>query len=192
MRTKAGPTTGPTTDPKREPAAGTVAGTARTGETEVRAQDEVGAERSGNGAATTHAAEVTAARVWRGLRALVLERNERRKETSDALGMSFFRIKALRRIAAAPSQMSELADRLACDRPYLTLVVDDLEKRGLVERHQHPADRRCKIVSATPAGQEAAARANAVLDAPPAALLALSPADLAALDRITAALTTED
>jgi DNA-binding MarR family transcriptional regulator len=108
-----------------------------------------------------------AERVWNNLRALVLEQNERRKETAEALGMSFFRVKALRRIAAHPSKMSELAAELACDRPYLTLVVDDLESRGLVERHQHPADRRCKIVSATPGGHEVAARANEILGTPP-------------------------
>ncbi|SHL03297.1 MarR family winged helix-turn-helix transcriptional regulator [Actinacidiphila paucisporea] len=129
-----------------------------------------------------------AERVWRNLRALVLERNERRKEVAEALGMSFFRAKALRRIARRPSQMSELAAELASDRPYLTLVVDDLEKRGLVERRQHPTDRRCKIVSATEAGLAAAARANAILGSPPAALLTLSAADLADLDRITSSL----
>jgi DNA-binding MarR family transcriptional regulator len=106
----------------------------------------------------------------------------------DALGMSFFRIKALRRIAAKPSRMSELAAQLATDRPYLTLVVDDLVKRGLAERHQHPTDRRCKIVSATEAGHAVAARANAILGTPPPNLATLPPDDLAALDRIVAAL----
>jgi DNA-binding MarR family transcriptional regulator len=142
---------------------------------------------------TTEAAGTaeTAERVWRNLRALVLERNERRKETVDALGMSFFRIKVLRRVAATPGRLSELAAELGSDRPYLTLVVDDLAKRGLVERHQHPADRRSKIVTATPEGLRAAARANAILGTPPPALLALPPADLAALARITAALTDQ-
>ncbi|NJP42170.1 MarR family transcriptional regulator [Streptomyces sp. PRB2-1] len=104
--------------------------------------------------------------------------------------MSFFRVKALRRIAAQSYRMSELAAELASDRPYLTLVVDDLEQRGLVQRTQHPTDRRCKIVSATPAGQAAAARANAILGTPPPALLALPAADLATLDRITSELAT--
>ncbi|WP_329179125.1 MarR family winged helix-turn-helix transcriptional regulator [Streptomyces sp. NBC_01477] len=134
------------------------------------------------------AARETAERVWRNLRAVVLERNERRKEVAEAIGMSFFRVKALRRIAARPYRMGDLATELASDRPYLTLVVDDLEKRGLVERTQHPTDRRSKIVSATPAGLATAARANAILGTPPPALLGLSAADLAALDRITAAL----
>jgi DNA-binding MarR family transcriptional regulator len=85
--------------------------------------------------------------------------------------------------------MSELATELGTDRPYLTLLVDDLVKRGLVERHQHPTDRRCKIVTATPEGLATAARANAILGTPPPALKSLSPEDLATLDRITAALT---
>jgi DNA-binding MarR family transcriptional regulator len=124
--------------------------------------------------------------------ALVLERDERRKQVAEELGMSFFRAKALRRIADRPSRMSELAARLACDRPYLTLVVDDLEKRGLVERHQHPTDRRCRIVTATPEGQRTAARANAILNEPPAVLRDLPAEDLAALDRIIGLLLAGD
>ncbi|MFI0719750.1 MarR family winged helix-turn-helix transcriptional regulator [Streptomyces sp. NPDC021224] len=142
------------------------------------------------GRAPGQGAQQTAAeRAWGNLRSLVLEHNERRKEVAEALGMSFFRVKALRRIAKhaeQPYRMSELAAELACDRPYLTLVVDDLEERGLVRRTPHPDDRRAKIVSATPAGLATAARANAILGTPPPALLALPPEDLAALDRITA------
>lgn len=147
------------------------------------------ADPPGGSPGDSPAAEQTAAeRVWGHLRALVLERNERRKEVADALGMSFYRVKALRRIAKHPYRMSELAAELASDRPYMTLLVDDLEQRGLVQRTQDPADRRSKIVSATPAGLAAAARANAILGTPPPALLALPPDDLAALDRITAGL----
>ncbi|SEF46688.1 DNA-binding transcriptional regulator, MarR family [Actinacidiphila yanglinensis] len=147
-----------------------------------------GAAAARGAAAQGAAADGTPERVWRNLGALVLEQNESRKKIVEALGMSFFRAKALRRIAAQPSSMSELAARLSSDRPYLTLVVDDLEKRGLVERHQHPTDRRCKIVSVTAAGRATADRANAILGTPPPALAALPPEDLAALDRIVAAL----
>ncbi|SEN27829.1 MarR family winged helix-turn-helix transcriptional regulator [Actinacidiphila rubida] len=144
------------------------------------------------GTAGTDDATATAERVWRRLRALVLEQNERRKETADALGMSFFRVKALRRIAAEPMRMSELAVELGSDRPYVTLVVDDLVKRGLVERNPHPTDRRSKIVTVTPDGKAAAARADAILSTPPDAVSALPPEDLAALDRITAVITAGD
>jgi DNA-binding MarR family transcriptional regulator len=133
----------------------------------------------------------TAIGVWRDLRDLVLDRNERRKEVAEALGMSFFRIKALRRIAASPAKLADLADDLLTDRPYITLVVDDLAKRGLVERTPHPTDRRAKIVRVTDAGATAAAEAGRILDAPPPALRDLGADDLAALERITVKLRGE-
>jgi DNA-binding MarR family transcriptional regulator len=134
----------------------------------------------------------TAARVWRGLRALVLDRYDRRKEVCAALDMSFIRAKALRRLAGGPTTMRELAAALATDAPYTTLVVDDLERRGLVARSAHPDDRRRKLVTATPAGVRAARRAEEILNEPPAPVLALTGADLAALDRIVAKLLAGD
>lgn len=133
-----------------------------------------------------------AARVWQGLRALVHERYDRRKEVSDALGMSFVRAKALRYLTAdGPMSMRRLATALATDAPYTTLVVEDLVSRGLVERTEDPADRRAKIVRVTPAGAKAAAHAEAILSAPPAPLLGLSAADLATLDRIVTTLLND-
>jgi DNA-binding MarR family transcriptional regulator len=129
----------------------------------------------------------SADRVWLGMSALVLN-NDRRKEVSDALGISFFRAKALRRLAKAPMCQRDLAAMLSTDRPYTTLLVDDLERRGLVERTVDPDDRRSKIVTATPAGIAAAELADRILDTPPKALRDLDPADLEALDRIIAAL----
>lgn len=144
------------------------------------------------GARADEGADEVTARVWRNLRAVLLERGERRKEIVEAIGMSFFRVKVLRRVAVAPAPLSELATRLGSDRPYLTLVVDDLAKRGLVERHQHPTDRRSKIVSATPEGRAVAARAEEILGTPPPALRALPEADLAVLDRIMTTLAAEE
>ncbi|MBT2383554.1 MarR family winged helix-turn-helix transcriptional regulator [Streptomyces sp. ISL-11] len=138
---------------------------------------------------TTHETTPAAAqRAWANLREIVLGGNERRKEVIDALGMSFFRVKALRRLARRPLTLRELAEELLTDRPYTTLVVDDLAGRGLVERTANPADRRSKIVSVTAAGREAAERAERILGTPPAALLDLPEDDLAALDRIAARL----
>ncbi|HKB31586.1 MAG TPA: MarR family transcriptional regulator [Streptosporangiaceae bacterium] len=136
-------------------------------------------------------AAAQAARVWRGLRQLVLERNDRRRAVCEALGMSFIRAKALRLLSAGPMTMRDLAAELPADAPYTTLVVDDLERRGLAGRAVHPADRRSKIVTLTPAGAEAAGRAERILGEPPAALRDLDPADLAALDRIVTALLGE-
>lgn len=128
--------------------------------------------------------DATPARVWRNLRTLVLERNERRREVADALGMSFFRVKALRRIAAAPVTPGELASDLMSDRPYITLVVDDLARRGLVDRTPHPDDRRRKVVAVTAAGAAAAAEAERILGTPPPALVALPQDELVLLDRV--------
>ncbi|MCW2915449.1 MAG: hypothetical protein JWN52_3517 [Actinomycetia bacterium] len=136
---------------------------------------------------------VTATRVWNGMRTLVLDLHDRRNEVCEALGMSFIRAKALRRLALGPRTMRELAAELATDAPYTTLVVDDLEKRGLVERTVHPGDRRAKIVTATPAGLAAAELAERILSEPPAPLLGLASTDLDTLDRIvTALLATPD
>jgi DNA-binding MarR family transcriptional regulator len=107
--------------------------------------------------------------------------------------MSFVRTKALRRIAARPMPVSDLAAELLTDRPYATLIVDDLVRRGLVERTTDPADRRRKILSATPEGAAAAALAEEILlGTPPAGLAEADPADLAAVDRVVAALVREN
>ncbi|TDD65430.1 MarR family winged helix-turn-helix transcriptional regulator [Actinomadura rubrisoli] len=132
-----------------------------------------------------------AARAWRNLHILLHERGDKRREVTEALGMSFFRTKALRRLSARPMTLRELADTLLTDRPYTTLVVDDLVERGLVERAPNPADRRSKIVSVTAAGRAAAAEADRILGTPPAVLRELPPEDLAALDRIAARLVED-
>jgi DNA-binding MarR family transcriptional regulator len=129
-----------------------------------------------------------AGRSWAGLRALVLELHDRRKDVVTELDLSFIRAKALIRVAAEPLGMRRLAARLGIDAPYTSVIVGDLEQRGLVTREPHPRDRRAKLVRATDAGRREAARANRILDAPPAALLALPPEDLAHLDRIVATL----
>jgi DNA-binding MarR family transcriptional regulator len=131
---------------------------------------------------TEHAGE--AASAWRAMRALVLDLNDRRGEAAAALGMSFVRVKALRRLAGAPMTMSELAAELSIDPPYTTVVIDDLEERGLVERRPDAADRRRKIVAVTPEGRRLASSAQDILDRPPPALEALPAGDLTALDRI--------
>ncbi|MDL4771323.1 MULTISPECIES: MarR family winged helix-turn-helix transcriptional regulator [Thermomonosporaceae] len=129
-----------------------------------------------------------AGRAWRNLRILMHERGDRRREVTEALGLSFFRVKALRRIAAGPTTLGELAEGLLTDRPYTTLVVEDLVKRGLAERAPNPGDRRSKIVSVTAAGRAAADEAERILDTPLPALHDLPGGDLAALDRIAARL----
>jgi DNA-binding MarR family transcriptional regulator len=133
-------------------------------------------------------APAAAVRIWKGIRALVLDRHDRRAQVVEALGMSFIRIKALRHLAAEPMTLRHLAAELSTDAPYTTVVVDDLARRGLVERTTHPDDRRAKIVTVTAAGLAAARKAEQLLGEPPAPLLALDADELATLDRLIAKL----
>jgi len=133
-----------------------------------------GAGRSGGDAASE---------VWLLMSDLVLD-HERRRRVSDALGLSFSRARAVRRLARRPMSMGELAAALGIDRPNATVLVDELESLGLVGRRPHPTDRRARIVEATRKGKAMARRADEILGTPPAALSALSADDLDALRRI--------
>jgi DNA-binding MarR family transcriptional regulator len=121
--------------------------------------------------------------VWRAMADLVLD-NERRREVSDRVGLSFGKTRALRRIARRPMPMGELAALLGVDPPNLTTIIDDLERAGLVERQPHPTDRRVKLVLATSVGAALAERADEVLARPPSSMLELSAEDLESLGRI--------
>jgi DNA-binding MarR family transcriptional regulator len=123
-----------------------------------------------------------ARRAWRAMSDTVLD-HDRKVAVSQALDLSWARVRALQRLATQPQTLRSLAALLAADPPYATLIVDDLEARGLAQRIPHPDDRRAKLVQLTAAGRAAAARAQAMLDEPPAALLDLPPEDLADLVR---------
>lgn len=128
-----------------------------------------------------------ATRVWRDLRALVVDDLDRhRRRVADATGLPFSRVRALRRLVARPLTLRELADAMTTDRPAATVAVDDLERRGLVERRIHPRDRRAKLVSLTPAGREVVRVADDVVPTPPAGLLGLAAEDVTALAAILA------
>jgi DNA-binding MarR family transcriptional regulator len=134
------------------------------------------------------AASATSREVWLLISDLVLD-SERRREVSEALGISFGRARALRRLARQPMSMGELAAALGIDPPNATVVVDDLESLGLARRRPHPTDRRAKVVEATRKGKEMARRADAILGTPPPALSALGADDLDALRRILKSVT---
>jgi DNA-binding MarR family transcriptional regulator len=127
-----------------------------------------------------------ASEVWLRMSDLVLD-HDRRRQVSDALGISFSRARAVRRVARRPMSMGELAAALGIDPPNATVLVDDLESVGLVRRRPHPTDRRAKVVEATRKGKTMARRADEILATPPAALRALSAEDLEALRRILTA-----
>lgn len=128
--------------------------------------------------------------VWTLMSDLVLD-HQRRRQVSEAVGLSFSRTRAVRRVADKPMSMGELAATLDIDRPNATVLVDDLEAQGLVRRRPHPTDRRTKMVEATRKGKNIASRANAILGTPPEALSALSTEDLKALRRVLASIARQ-
>jgi DNA-binding MarR family transcriptional regulator len=128
--------------------------------------------------------------VWMRMSDLVLD-HQRRREVSEAVGLSFSRARAVRRVADEPMSMGDLAASLGIDRPNATVLVDDLEAQGLVRRRPHPTDRRTKMVEATRKGKSRARRANEILSTPPAALSALSAEDLDALRRVLASIARQ-
>jgi DNA-binding MarR family transcriptional regulator len=130
--------------------------------------------------------EDVAREVWLLMSDFVLDRM-RRRAVSDALGMTFGRSRALRRLARGPMSMREFADALDIDPPNATVLVDDLESQGLVRRRPSPTDGRAKVVEATRKGKGLARRADAILATPPTAISGLEASELEALRRILTA-----
>src|SRR5689334_10233129 len=146
--------------------------------------------RSAEDPSPPDAASALASEVWLLMSALVLD-HDRRREVSEALGMSFGRARAIRRVAHRPMSMGELAAELGIDRPNATVLVDDLESQELVRRRPHPTDRRAKLVEATRKGKAMARRAEAILATPPPSLAALGAEDLETLRQILERVTAE-
>jgi DNA-binding MarR family transcriptional regulator len=77
-------------------------------------------------------------------------------------GLSLARTKVLQILAERGSlRQTSLADELGYAPRSVTQAVDALERDKLVERATDPADRRCKIVTLTPAGAAALAAGTA-------------------------------
>ncbi|MBI3226509.1 MAG: MarR family transcriptional regulator [Mycolicibacterium cosmeticum] len=128
--------------------------------------------------------------VWQRMAALVHEnRGDWKRAVIDSSGLSFSRIRVLRRLARTPMTVKELAEAATMDAPAATVAVNDLEERGLVLRQINPQNRRCKVVSLTDEGHAVAAAVEAVQDPAPAALAMLDDADLVALQLILRKLT---
>ena len=126
-----------------------------------------------------------AARVWevmRGLAGSYPPPNALRNALD--LGRGSGRVKALLRLTEGPLSLSGLAEAVSVDPPYATLIVDTLEKRGLVERRPDPGDRRRKLVALTPEGKEAAHRVRQIMRQPPPGFAALTAAELDTLETL--------
>lgn len=123
-----------------------------------------------------------AKRAWRLMSEMVVA-YDRKERVAEELGLSFARTRALRRLLPAPLTLRDLADVLNADPPYVTLIIDDLEDRGLVTREPHPSDRRAKLVTLSAKGRKLAEKADQILATPPAAMDRLTESELEGLLR---------
>jgi DNA-binding MarR family transcriptional regulator len=100
------------------------------------------------------------------------ENNDRFHDACAAADVSPPQLKALLSLRPGAAQpMRALAETWRCDASWVTGIVDGLEERGYVARQPHPTDRRVKVVTITPLGEKAKARALERLHEPPASVL---------------------
>jgi MarR family transcriptional regulator, organic hydroperoxide resistance regulator len=92
---------------------------------------------------------------------------------ATALGLTAPQATALRELTG-PMTMRELAERMSCEPSNATFVVDNLAKKGLLERRPHPTDRRARQLVLTVTGTALRAQLLELLtqDSPLAALTA--------------------
>jgi DNA-binding MarR family transcriptional regulator len=105
-------------------------------------------------------------------------RDSWKRAVIERTGLPFSRIRVLRRLAAGPLTVKQLAQASTIDAPAATVAVNDLESRGLVLRATDPSNRRCKTVSLTDAGRDMVRMIDEVDDPAPDALAALADDEL--------------
>jgi DNA-binding MarR family transcriptional regulator len=138
------------------------------------------------------AAQRDAEYAWKVLVSLVMEtRGDWRRKVIEVTGLPFSRARALWRLEREPRTLAQLAHEMSTDAPAATMIVNDLESRGLVTRSPHPQSRRTKLVALTLAGRKMLAAVEKISDRPPPTLLQLPEQDLAELRRIVEAVSGE-
>jgi len=117
---------------------------------------------------------------WQRVTHRLLAELDRRLE---GLGLTAGEVNALACMRGGePLGLRRLAEATGQRPSTLTGVVDRLERRGLVERRPHPADRRAFELAPTAEGRKAIARVAAAFEALGAALPPDTAAVLAAVD----------
>jgi DNA-binding MarR family transcriptional regulator len=82
-----------------------------------------------------------------GLQRFGLERDRMRAALASAAGISATDLDALEHLEAdGPLTQRQLGDRLSLTSGAITMLIDRLEKGGLVRRQPHPSDRRYVMV----------------------------------------------
>lgn len=123
--------------------------------------------------------------VWATMTALVMDsRGDWRRRAAETAGLPFSRVRVLRRLAAGPMSLRDLAESAAMDAPALTVALNDLEGRGLVARSVSAESRRRKDVSLTDDGRAVVDRIDRIRDAAPSALRELGADELTSLHEL--------
>jgi DNA-binding MarR family transcriptional regulator len=107
----------------------------------------------------------------------------------EPLGITGRQTAVLIGLAGDPVSQGELARRLGVDRTTMVALIDDVERRGWVERRTDPSDRRRNVVELTASGRDTLERARRASDEAEQEFLApLSAADAQAFRRMLRAL----
>ncbi len=97
------------------------------------------------------------------LKRLGFEVKDRVHDGYEAAGASPYHFTVLAVLdEGARETQATIADALGYDRSYLVGLLDDLEKRELIERKRDPADRRRHLVNLTPTGKKTLAKLRAL------------------------------
>src|SRR4051794_1778900 len=100
------------------------------------------------------------------------ETHDRFHHACAAIDISPPQLKTLLSLQLGDDQpMRAISEMLHCDPSWVTGIVDGLEERGYVQRKPHPRDRRVKVVTITPLGEKAKAKALEQMYEPPAAFI---------------------
>jgi len=85
----------------------------------------------------------------------------------ESYGLSHATWRPLLKLAGSsePLRQHELADQLQIGHPELVRLIDSLERKRLVVRHEASDDRRVKRIQLTPGGRRLAAQVEAIIEA---------------------------
>jgi DNA-binding MarR family transcriptional regulator len=111
-----------------------------------------------------------------------------RERVGQVVGTGRGKVRVLMQLENGSVSLGDIAAALQVDRPYATVLVNQLEEVGMVERTADPGDRRRKVVALTADGRRAMREARDVLTTPPPELAALDSADLRRLGSVLAKL----
>jgi DNA-binding MarR family transcriptional regulator len=80
------------------------------------------------------------------------------ERAANAHGLTLTQARVLGFAACEPLSQRQLAARFGCDPSNISVLVDRLVERELVERRPDPSDGRVKLIAATDGGRELATR----------------------------------